>query len=213
MKYYIAFLSLLIIQFNLYSENDALGSFTFINAIDSKDPTFVLINGNSYKIPGYMPGQMTISAQLYSGITNFQVNNNAIGSTSISLKVGPKTPIILVAFVEKSQKENGEEVEKIVLKELQSMNSKNYITSAIYVTSSDEPLVLEVNSENKMLPPMTKKAISDQASLNLRVNNRPSRTINAALDRVGHYVVVAFDKNDGSIGLSFFQDEPDSRGN
>ncbi len=193
-----------------HSQDRKLGSFSFVNAIDSQTPTFLLINGTSYKIPGYKPGQMTISGQLYSGITRFEVSNERLGTASISAPVGPHTPIIIIAYVERLENAEGEIQERLAIRQLDSKPSKTFTYTGYYASNSETALQLVVNSEALQVPPLTPTPLTTKGGVQIAAKGRGDSTINATPERPAHFIVIAYDRVDGEIGLALFQDEPAS---
>jgi hypothetical protein len=193
----------------LAAQEPALGSFGFINGVDVEAPTFLKVNGRDYKVRGYRPGQMTMSAQLFEGPTTFAVTNEDIeGSAELDAPVAPDSPFILVAYVERTADEQGEVKEKLQLKKMSSRSSKEFKWSGLYLTARKTPATIIVGETSVVLEPMKLVSLPAKGGIEAMVEGQDERKLKANPDQAAHYMLVAYDKRDGGLGLLLYADDP-----
>lgn len=186
-----------------------LGAFSFVNAVDAGVPSFLKVNERSYKIPGYQPGQMTISGLLQEGPTVFSVENAEVGRAEVAQPVAPGAPINLIAYaVEKKDEQTGESAREVKLIKAPSRPSKEFKWTGIYVSGRTNSASIYVGKTPVMLPPMKSISLPARGSIEIGLKPDEEPVIRATPDQPAHYVVVAYDKVDGGLGLALIPDAP-----
>jgi len=193
----------------LGAQEPARGSFGFINGVDAEAPTFLKVNGRNYKVSGYKPGGATTSGILREGPATFGVENATVeGSAELATAIEPGNPFIFVAYLERATSEQGEVEEKLQLKKMNSRPSKGFKWSGLYLTGSKVPAIIEVGGASVTLDPMRLVPLPATGSIEVMLEGQDKVELEATPDRPAHYLVVAYDKRNGGIGLMLYVDDP-----
>jgi hypothetical protein len=193
----------------LTAQEPSLGSFGFINGVDAENPTFLKVNGRAYKVSGYKPGGATRSGRLAEGPAKFAIENAGIeGSAELAASIAPASPFILLAYVERATSKEGEVKEKLQLRKMNSRPSKEFKWSGLYLTGRNVPATIEVGGTAVTLEPMRLVPLPATGSIEVMVEGQDQAALQATPDRPAHYLVVAYDKKEGGVGLLLYVDNP-----
>jgi len=190
---------------NCYSVEKPVGPFAFVNAVDSAEPTFVYLNGDSYRPRGYSVGQMTFGARTYSGSQIIKVENKELGSDSITVPITETYCPIIIAYAHQTEGGNGEKKRQIKLTTLPSKLANNGAFSVFYASNMGQ-VPIEVDSQvftveaSKLLP------VADKRFISYRLPSSDGAPRRVAPEVATHIVLVIFDLKDGSQVVAEFED-------
>jgi hypothetical protein len=188
---------------------EKLGVFGFVNAADADTPTFLEINGQRYKVTGYLPGQMSMAAQLREGPTVFAVDNERLGRAQLDEEVSSGRAVNLFAYVGKKKGDDGKETDEIRLIKSQSKpSSREYKWSGLYLSGGTNSAAINISGAPVALAPMKMTPLPARGSIAISLKQGAPPVLRASPDEPAHYIVIAYDKKDGSIGLTLFVDAP-----
>jgi hypothetical protein len=200
-----ALLSNLVVSFASEGE---IGAFAFINAVDSEKPTFLSVNGEVYKLRGYKTGQVTTAGRLYVGPTKFTVENEELGTASLSAPVSAGEPVIIVAYVERIEREDGKVDSRLKLTRVASRPTNRMTFSAFIVSSRLDPVTLLVDSKPVVLEPQKLIELSSKGSITVSIPGTQEGGFSASPESAAHFIVLGYEKKDGSIATILFEDNP-----
>lgn len=187
---------------------EKLGAFGFVNAVDAEAPTFLEINGRPYRVKGYQPGQMTMSGLLREGSTVFAISNEKIGRAEVNQDVLKESPFNFFAYLRPKKSETGEVEDELQLIKSPSRPSKDFKWSGLYLSGSTNAATVYLGGQSVSLPPMKVISLPLRGSLEASLQAGADPVLRATPDFPAHYMLIAYDKKDGSLGLTLFADAP-----
>jgi len=187
------------------SQEKPVGPFAFVNAIDSTEPTFVYLNGDSYRPRGYSVGQMTFGARTYAGNPLVTVENKELGTASISVLITATYCPVIIAYAHVSQDSEGKTKRELKVLTIPSKAVKGGAFSAFYASNSEE-VTIEANSQILKLPDKTLTRLADTRSISYRLPSDNGAVRQVSPEVPTHVILVVFDLKDGKKSVSEFED-------
>jgi len=201
----VAFVGQFVFPAICFSEEKPVGPFAFVNAIDSKQPTFVYLNGDSYRPRGYSVGQMTFGARTYAGTQLVTVENKELGAASLSVPITTTYCPVIIAYVNVTLDGQGKTKREIKVLTIPSKLAMKGAFSAFYASNAED-VPLEINSDIVKLPNKSLTRLADTRSISYRVppENGPVRQVSPEVPT--HVILIVFDLKDGSQSVAEFED-------
>jgi hypothetical protein len=196
------------IRLSAQDAGEKLGAFGFVNGVDAEAPTFLEVNGSPYRVKGYQPGQLTMSGMLREGPTVFSVSNEGIGRAEVNQEVLKEQPFNFFAYRVQKKKETGETVDEIQLIKSPSRPSKDFKWSGLYLSGATNPATIYLGGRPVSLPPMKVVSLPLRGALEAGLKAEGEPMLRATPDEPAHYMLIVYDKKDGSLGLTLFPDAP-----
>lgn len=182
-----------------------IGPFAFVNALDSEKPTYVFLNGDSYKPKGYLSGQMTYGGRTWAGKVLLVAENEDLGRASLAIDIKPDSAPIVVAYVQERELEDGSTKREIKLRAIPSQASKKHSLSGMYASVTGTATLL-VNSGKCLLKPFELTPVTTEKMIQLKPENSKQNPIEISLESPTHTIVFVYNLLDGSQKAVVFED-------
>lgn len=180
------------------------GPFAFINAVDSEKPTFLYLNGEIYKPRGYKSGQMTYGARTWAGKKSVKVENEELGTDTISIDILPNNSPIVIAYAVESLMEDGKEKREIKLKAIPNESNKKVFSGLFASNSGNATLV--VNGQKYLLEPFKLTTTTSNSTIVFHPEKTNSEPIKIIPDTPNHRIAIVYKLKDGIKKAVPFED-------
>jgi len=188
----------------LNAQDKIPGPFAFVNALDSEKPTFLYLNSEIYKPRGYKSGEMTYGARTWAGKKSVKVENEELGTDTISIDILPNNSPIVIAYAVERLMEDGSVKREIKLKAIPNESNKKAF-SGLYASNSGNTTLL-VNGQEYLLEPfnITTTTTNSTILFHPKMSNfEPTKIIP---DTSNHRIAIVYKLKDGTKRAVPFED-------
>ena len=181
--------------------NQARGALRFANACAANGRVLFTIDGRKWRPDGFGPGENTTYIGVLSGSHRLTVSTDGAKAAEMSFGLQPNTDTTVVAFLkpvfDPQTRQTVVQAQLFAQPEPPHEKGKHFY---ILYASANTGINLTVNGQARILRPLQLEKADDRAHSTIKLESGGRSFFDFAAEENGTFVVIVFDKPDGTIG-------------